>query len=94
MEKAREEEIELLKCVGNEIRYRILRLLEENEKYVTEIIESLNEEQTLISHHLWRLHKCGLVEKEKKGRKSYYKITDPSVHEFIEKVKELSQKNC
>ncbi|KXA97446.1 hypothetical protein AKJ37_03000 [candidate division MSBL1 archaeon SCGC-AAA259I09] len=89
-----EEEVNLLKCVGSEIRYRILQLLKERERCVGEIMESLNKEQTLISHHLRSLRECGLVEKERKGRKMIYKITDPDVLEFMEKVKELSKTKC
>ncbi|KXA89682.1 hypothetical protein AKJ57_04980 [candidate division MSBL1 archaeon SCGC-AAA259A05] len=94
MDKVEKDEIELLKCVGSEIRYRILQLLREEERCVSEIMESLDKEQTLISHHLRSLHECGLVEKEKKGRKMIYKISDPVVLEFIEKVKELSKTKC
>lgn len=94
MNKIEKNEIELLKCVGNEIRYRILQLLRENERCVSGIMESLDKEQTLISHHLRSLRECGLVEKEREGRKSIYKISDPAVLEFMEKVKELSDAKC
>lgn len=94
MDKVEKDEIELLKCVGSEIRYRILHLLKEEGKCVSEIMESLDKEQTLISHHLRSLRECGLVEKEKKGRKMIYKISDPTVLEFMKKVKELSKTKC
>ncbi|MFP4005580.1 MAG: ArsR/SmtB family transcription factor [Candidatus Hadarchaeia archaeon] len=94
MNEIEKDEIELLKCVGSEIRYRILQLLKREEKCVSEIMESLDKEQTLISHHLKSLHKCGLVEKERKGRKMIYKISDSSVLEFMENVKELSKLKC
>lgn len=89
-----EDEVNLLKCVGSEIRYRILRLLRERERCVSGIMESLDKEQTLISHHLRSLHECGLVEKERKGRKMIYKISDPAVLEFMERVEELSKTRC
>lgn len=94
MNEIEKNEIELLKCVGSEIRYRILQLLREEERCVSEIMESLDKEQTLISHHLKSLHECGLVEKERKGRKIIYSISDPSVLEFMENVKELSELKC
>ena len=94
MDEIEENEIELLKCVGSEIRYRILQVLREEDKCVSEIMENLDKEQTLISHHLRSLNKCGLVEKEKRGRKMIYKISDPTVLEFMEKVKELSKTKC
>ncbi|KXA89711.1 hypothetical protein AKJ62_02455 [candidate division MSBL1 archaeon SCGC-AAA259D14] len=94
MNKVEKDEIDLLKCIGSEIRYRILQLLREEEKCVSEIIESLDKEQTLISHHLKSLHECGFVEKEKKGRKVIYRISGPAVLEFMEKIKELSKNKC
>lgn len=33
-------------------------------------------------------------EKERKGRKMIYKISDPTVLEFMEKVKKLSKMKC
>ncbi|KXB07443.1 hypothetical protein AKJ51_01310 [candidate division MSBL1 archaeon SCGC-AAA382A20] len=94
MNKIEKDEVDLLKCVGNEIRYRILQHLREEEKCVSEIMESLDKEQTLISHHLKSLHKCGFVKKEKEGRKVIYRISDPIVLEFMEKIKELSERKC
>ncbi len=94
LEDEKKDEIELLKCVGSKIRYRILQLLREKERCVSEIMKDLDKEQTLISHHLKSLNECGLVEKERKGRKRVYKISDPAVLEFMEKVKELSKSKC
>lgn len=94
MNKTEKDEIELLKCVGNEIRYKILQLLREKERCVSEIMKSLDKKQTLISHHLRSLRECGLVEKERRGRKMIYKISDPAVLEFMEKIKDLSKTKC
>ena len=94
MDKVEKDEIDLLKCVGSEIRYRILQLLREEERCVSDMMEALDKEQTLVSHHLRSLHDCGLVERERKGRKMIYKISDPTVLEFMKKVKELSKTKC
>lgn len=94
MNKIEKDEIELLKCVGNEIRYKILQLLKEKERCVSDIMKSLDKKQTLISHHLKSLHECGFVKKKKKGRKVIYRISDPIVLEFMEKIRELSKKKC
>jgi len=94
MDSSEEDEVELLKCVGSEIRYKILKLLKEDERCVSEIMKSLDKEQTLISHHLKKLRECGLVKKEEEGRKMIYEISDPSVIEFMEKAKELSKTKC
>lgn len=87
-------EIKVLKCIGNEIRYKILQLLRERERCVSEIMEELDKEQTLISHHLQSLHECNLVEKEKDGRKMIYRIRDPSILDFMKQVENLSKRFC
>lgn len=87
------KEIGILKCVGNETRYKILQLLKERKRCVSEIMEELDRKQTLISHHLQSLQECDLVEKERKGRKMIYRINESSL-EFMEKVKEISKKKC
>ncbi len=94
MDEVENDEIELLKCVGSEIRYRILQILREDGKCVSEIMEILDKEQTLISHHLRSLHECGFVKRERKGRKIIYKISDPGVIDFLQQVGKLSSKFC
>lgn len=89
-----EEEIKLLKCIGNEIRYKILKSLEEEEKCVCEIEEELDREQSLISHHLQSLKECGLIQKRQEGRRVMYNLTNPSISDFLKKVEKLSQDFC
>jgi len=86
--------IEILKCVGNEIRYRILELLKEREMCVSEIMGELEKEQPLVSHHLKALRECGLIQKRREGRKVIYEIADSSVSEFLSEVEDLSRKFC
>ncbi|KXA92817.1 hypothetical protein AKJ65_06990 [candidate division MSBL1 archaeon SCGC-AAA259E19] len=89
-----EDEIRVLKCLGNEIRYRILKLLEEEERSVSEITEELEERQTLISHHLRSLQDCGLIEKRREGRKRIYRLADPQISKFLAKVSDLAKDFC
>lgn len=89
-----EEKVNLLKCVGSEIRYKILQTLEEGEKSVREIMEDLDEEQSLVSHHLKSLRECKLISKRREGRKTIYRITDSSVLRFMDQVDDLSKKFC
>lgn len=94
MNESERKEIDVLKCVANEIRYKILRLLKEEELCVNDIMENLEEDQTLISHHLKRLYNCGLVDKKREGRKIRYSIADEAVFEFMRKVGEISETKC
>ncbi|MEF8836150.1 MAG: metalloregulator ArsR/SmtB family transcription factor [Candidatus Thermoplasmatota archaeon] len=89
-----DKEIDVLKCIANETRYKILKLLEEKERSVNEIIEALDEEQSLISHHLQGIRKCGLVKKRREGRKIIYSLANPEISDFLEEIKELSNRYC
>lgn len=89
-----EDEVNLLKCVGNRIRFKILQSLKNEEKHVTKIIEELDEEQSLISHHLKSLRDCELIKKRREGRKTMYRIADPSILEFMQQVEKLSKNFC
>lgn len=88
------DEIDVLKCVANETRYKILKLLEEKERSVNEIIEELDEEQSLISHHLKGIRECGLIKKRRDGRKIIYSLAGPDISNFIDKVENISCEYC
>lgn len=50
-----------LRCIGEPSRLRILKLLASGDKCVGEIVEVLNKEQSLVSHHLRALKECNIV---------------------------------
>ena len=43
---------------------------------VTDIVENLKQDQSLVSHHLKTLRYAQLVQSSKKGKRVYYKIED------------------
>ncbi len=94
MEGNVEDEIRLLKCVGNEIRYKILKLLENEEKCVSDIMAELEEEQSLVSHHLKALLKCKLISRRREGRNIIYSLSTPEIPEFLEEIRKLSVDTC
>ncbi|MAT16490.1 MAG: transcriptional regulator [Planctomyces sp.] len=65
---------EKLKALGEPMRVRIVDLLRDGEKTVTDIAEHLDQEIVNISHHLKVLFHAGLVEKSKQGRFVYYTL--------------------
>lgn len=56
------------------MRLRIVDLLRDGEKTVTEIADCLGEEVVNVSHHLGILYHSGLVEKNKRGRFMVYRL--------------------
>ena len=63
----------------SESRLKIINLLRKDQKNVSEIIKELNMEQTVISHDLKRLRRCGFVEVEKVGKFRYYKLNEKTI---------------
>lgn len=94
VEKLTDRQLRLLKCVADETRLQILLMLEKGERYVREIIDELDKEQSLISHHLQAVRKCGLIHRRREGKKIMYRLADPSILEFLADVEELSKKFC
>jgi len=81
-----------LKCIVDDNRRNILKFLDTKEKCVCEIINHLNLEQSLISHHLQKLKQCGLVKSRQDGKNIYYRITDKQIAEVIKKIDKISSK--
>lgn len=60
--------------LGNEARWRIIHLLQDRDYKATDIADKLGYEQSLVSHHLSRLKKCGFVTSQVNGKKRIYKL--------------------
>jgi len=87
-----ERQLRLLKCLGDETRFKILLTLKSGERCVCEIVKELGKEQSLISHHLRALRGCGLVKSERNGRKIKYKLADPFIAELLIQIDEISNR--
>jgi len=79
----------LLKCIGEPTRLRILKLLAGGEKCVGEIVEALDKEQSLVSHHLRALKDCNIVVVRQEAQKIFYKLADPRLAELVLKSEAL-----
>jgi len=78
-----EEQARFLRCIGEPTRLQIIKLLADSEKCVGELIEVLDKEQSLISHHLRALKECNIVMARQEGQKIYYKLTDHKLAELV-----------
>ncbi len=83
--------------LGNQARWDILRFLRQGPHRVTDIVEKLDLEQSLVSHHLKRLETCGFVKAETNGTERIYhlnkktitpllKLVDNHVNQFCKKI--------
>lgn len=66
--------VELLKVVAEPMRWRILELLATEELCVCHLVEELDVNQPLVSHHLRILRDAGLVATSKWRYWTYYRL--------------------
>ena len=86
-----DKQLRLLKCMADDTRIRILIYLKNGERCVCEIMRDLNKEQSLISHHLQALRRCGLIKRRREGKKIMYRLADPSILKLLAAIKKLSK---
>ena len=66
--------LRLHRALGDDTRLRILRLLRDQDFYLTEIAERLELSKPTIKHHLALLRSAGLVTIVEEGGLSYYSL--------------------
>ena len=66
--------IRLYRALGDESRLRILKLLAEGDRYLTEIANELELSKPTIKHHLASLRSAGLVTVTDQGNMTYYSL--------------------
>jgi ArsR family transcriptional regulator len=68
-----------IKSISEEIRLRILLLLNEREACVCELMEVFGMAQSKLSHHLITLRDAGLLVDERRGKWNYYRLNTKSM---------------
>ena len=64
-----------LKVLADPTRLAVLEALMEGPKHVGALVQLLEVEQSLLSHHLQTLREAGLVEAERDGKAVLYRLT-------------------
>lgn len=72
----------VLKALANPARARIVKLLEEGELCVCDIIAVIGLKQSTISKHLNILKNAGLVDDRKEGTWAYYMLSKDKINEY------------
>ncbi|MBI4506912.1 MAG: winged helix-turn-helix transcriptional regulator [Chloroflexi bacterium] len=75
-------------------RVRILELLLEGEKNVSELVDLTGLAQNRVSTHLGCLRNCGFVTTRKEGRFVYYQLTDPRVRKLLRLARQVITENA
>ncbi len=66
--------VRLYRALGDASRLRILRLLAEKDRYLTEIANELDLSKPTIKHHLAQLRAAGLITLTEQGNLTYYTL--------------------
>ena len=73
--------VEFCKALADDTRQRILTMLLEEEKCVSDIVAEFDMSQPTISHHLGILKQFHLVTSRKEGKQVFYAINQDNVVE-------------
>lgn len=76
---------EIFKALADETRLRILKLLQEGEVCVCELMEVLGMPQSTVSRHMSVLRRAGLVQGRREGKWVHYRL-EPSFNPHAPKV--------
>ena len=73
--------VEFCKALADDTRQRILTMLLEEEKCVSDIVAEFDMSQPTISHHLGILKQFDLVTSRKEGKQVFYTVNQENVVE-------------
>lgn len=80
-----EKVAEILKSVAHPVRIQVIELLGQYDKLnVSQIVEILNVEQSLTSHHLTKMKDKGVLICNRDGKHVYYSLADTKITSIIE----------
>ena len=80
--------------ISNKTRLAIVELLQKRSMSVTEICETLNEEQSKISHNLKKLTDCHFLDVEQKGKQRIYSLNRETVMPMLNLVEKHVRNHC
>lgn len=80
--------------LANPTRLAIIQLLDEGPKSVSEIINALGQEQSMISHNLRPLVNCKLVNARREGKQRIYRLNKKTLDPIINALEDHSNSFC
>lgn len=75
-------------------RLAILEVLRESPKNVSQLVDILNQEQSMVSHNLKSLARCGFVFVERKGRERLYSLNRETIEPMFKLTYKHMSKYC
>lgn len=89
MAESAQSACDLLRAMSHNVRLKILCLLVEGEKTVSELEDLLNIRQSAVSQHLTRLRADRLVRKRRDGHAIYYSLASAEARAIVETLHTL-----
>jgi len=80
--------------LGSEPRLKIINLLRKGKRTVSEMMKDLKLDQTVVSHNLARLKKCGFVTSEIEGKFRRYNLDKKTAKPLIDVINNHMEKHC
>jgi DNA-binding transcriptional ArsR family regulator len=80
--------------LANPTRLAILEKLSESEMNVTQLAQTLKQEQSMISHNLKPLLDCRFIYSERQGKSMIYHINNDTVSVLFKALDNHSQNHC
>lgn len=80
---------ELFKALSHPVRIRVLELLRDQERTVTDLQECLQIEHSTVSQQLMVLRSRNVVDTRKEGTSVYYRVRDPRVFDLLDTARVL-----
>ena len=80
---------EFFKTLAHPARIRILEVLQEGERSVSELIPEVGLEASHLSQQLGVMRRANLVQTRKVGSSVYYSVSDPLIFDLLEVAKRI-----
>jgi DNA-binding transcriptional ArsR family regulator len=78
----------MLRAISQGTRLCVISLLaEQDEMTVNQLVEQLNCEQSLLSHHLTDMRAKGILNCRKEGKNCHYSLKDKQIIQIIECIR-------
>ena len=80
--------------LANPTRLAIIEKLDEGPMSVTELVDTLKQEQSMVSHNLRPLVRCKLVQVRREGKNRVYRLNKETINPLLATVENHYIKYC
>ena len=80
--------------LANKTRFKIVHILLNGPRSVTEIQQELQCDQSMISHNLKRLEQCSFVSVQRKGKQRIYSLNKETIDPLLKLMDRHVKKFC